>query len=330
MSEFSDDEPSVNVSPIIAPDQVVMGQHLKMLFGRAHEGKIEITAIHVERGIRTRFFELDDEITDWAEEVNRAPGWNVYVGAALRKPGTFPGSAADDNDFLKTYAVWADADNGDQVASAKKAYRDAGLTPPFVVITGTVPSQRAHLWWPLETPIDDITTLRGVTRGLAVALGTDPKVCTGKQLMRLAGSLAWPKPDKEGRTLERVSIFKPVATQEFALEQITRAFPPIDRADPGVPADIVMAPAGALGLEERVMDGRETYAFRLVRATLREFIGTTGAAPTTDELYGQVAPVYLRRADQVRPGRGPAFLKQKCVEAIRAFDEGQIPGLRSA
>ena len=36
---------------------------------------------------------------------NSRPGWNAYVGAALRDPGVFPGKAAEDSDFLAAFAL---------------------------------------------------------------------------------------------------------------------------------------------------------------------------------------------------------------------------------
>ena len=66
-----------------------------------------------------------------------------------------------------------------------------------------------------------------------------------------------------------------------------------------------------------------------MRANLRQFIGENGAAPTADELYRLVGPTFFAATDQTRAGRGPAFLKQKCVDALRAFASASIPGLRS-
>lgn len=321
-----------NVTPIISPDQGDMLKHLQMLFGRAQHGRIEITAIHADKSVRrspqTRFFAADqfEDAAEFADKTNREPGWNVYVGAALRHDLVFPGQAADDTDFLETYAVWADADDGDQVTRSGVRCRELLMTPPMVVVTGRTPSTRAQLWWPLETPLRDIDMLRSTLRGISTVLGTDTRVCTGKQLMRLGGTLNWPK--KEDRTLELVKVVIPksAATFEFLIEQVHRAFPPLTQSPPGEIGDIEVKPTGSLGLTEKVMDGRELYAFRLIRANLREWIGTTGSAPSADELYRQVAPIYLAKADQVRPGRGPEFLKQKCAEAVRSFDAGQIPG----
>jgi len=324
----------VSISPIISADTAAMREHLAFLFGRALSGRVEITAIHTDKEAghrpRTRFFNVDemDDAADYAARVNADAGWNAYVGAALRKDDVFPGQAADDADFLRVYAVWADADDGDHLDRARDTYRALGITPPMIVVTGRTPSRRAQMWWPLDNPIDDIDALRGLLRGIAGVLGTDPKVCTGKQLMRLGGSVAWPK--KEDRILERTEVVRVErAAREFSMEQLARAFPPQERpTGSGVTIDVQVEHGGALGLEERIMDGREGYAFRLIRAHLREYIGTTGSEPDADELYKIVAPIYLAKTDQVRPGRGPAFLKEKVGEALRTYHAGHIPGMK--
>lgn len=326
-----------NVSPILAPDKTQMLQHLEILFGRALKGRVEITGIHVDKDqpgrARTQFFAPDelDAAVDYAAALNAEGGRNVYVGVALRKDDVFPGKAADDSDFLRTYALWADADDERQLESARVGYAAAKTDPAYVVVTGRTPERRAQLWWPLETPIDDLDTVRTAARGIATSLGTDKGVCTGKQLMRLAGTVAWPKANKPGRVLERTELLRiERAAREFSLEQVQRAFPPValGDGDGGAIPDVEVAHGGALGLEEKIMDGREGYAFRLIRAHLREYLGTTGAEPDADELYKIVAPIYLAKADQVRPGRGPAFLKEKVAEALRSYHAGQIPGMR--
>lgn len=327
-----------NVSPILAPDRDLMQDHLHFLFGRATEGRVEITAIHAGGGDvrpQTRFFGVDEleEAVAFAAQVNVAHLWNLYVGVALRRGDVPLTHAADDSAFLRTYVVWADADSEAEIASAQAAYRQANLPPALVVVTGRTPERRVQFWWPLETPISDIGELRATVRGMADALGTDHKVLTGKQLMRLAGSLAWPKAGKEGRVLERTeAVFPDGAPREVSLDQVHRAFPPAERGTLAV-SDVVdftvKAFGGALGLAETITDGREAYAFKLVRANLRQWMGEQGTVPTVEELYRETAPVYLAKADQSRPGRGPAFLLMKCREAVEAFRHGLIPGMRT-
>jgi hypothetical protein len=312
-----------------------MLQHLGLLFGRAMTGRIELTAIKVtDEGEhvapRTRFFRTDEleDAAEWAFRTNSEHMWNVYVGAATRINDVFPGKAATDADFHMAWAIHADVDGGHDLDAVRATYRAAHMTPPFIVVTGRTPTTRAQMWWPLEEPLSDPDEYRRTLRGVAQALNTDPAVTAAKQLMRLGGGINWPK--KADRVMERTELHTPPHTlASFPIEQIHRAFPPADvGSGGGVTADIEVAPVGALGLQEQIMDGREGYAFRLIRAHMREWMGTTGTEPTADEIYKEVAPIYLAKADQVRPGRGPEWLKHKVADAIRSFEAGLIPGMK--
>lgn len=219
------------VTPILKPDRDVMLGHLAALFGRAMTGRIEITAIKVDKdgertAPRTRFFDVDelDEAADYAASVNAEHLWNVYVGAATRIPDVFPGKAATDDDFHRAWAIHADVDDGHNLDAVREKYRALGITPPIVVVTGRTPTTRAQMWWPLEDPITDPDLYRRTLRAVASALHTDPSVTTAKQLMRLAGGVNWPK--KDGRVLEKTEVIHPSqAQQAFSLEQLHRAFP---------------------------------------------------------------------------------------------------------
>jgi len=325
------------VVPFMKADPARMREHLDMLFGRALSGRIEITAIRTEKDergqkIKARSFPVDEieEAVNYAVELNSVPQWNVYVGAAVRADEAPPFGRADDDDISALYALFADADDATQLASAKTAYAKLGIKPPFIVITGRAPETRAQMWWPLEDPITDREAMRASLSALAAALGTDPAPTAPSQLMRLAGGIAWPKP-KPGRVLELVDVKQPFDAQPtFHIEQINRACPTTARALPVPTSETVVIEEGSgpLGMgEEKLADGREGFAFRLTRAFLHEYIGTTGAAPTPDELYALVAPVYFRKI-VASPERGPTFLADKCRAAVRAFERGQIPFCR--
>ena len=217
------------VTPLLKPDTSLMVDHLGLLFGRALQGRIELTAIKADakdERPQTHFFDVDqvEEAAEWAAAVNSEHMWNVYVGAAVRDPDVFPGKAATDEDFYRAYAIHADIDDVHDLASVRERYRALGMTPPFIVVTGRTPTTRAQLWWPLDEPIKDPDVYRRTLRGVAVALKTDLAVTAAKQLMRLAGTVNWPK--KDGRVLERTEVVEPDgAHAAFSLEQIHRAFP---------------------------------------------------------------------------------------------------------
>lgn len=219
------------VTPILKPDQAAMHDHLAMLFKRALTGRVEITAIRVDRDgertpPRTRFFDVDEleEAAEYAASVNAEHLWNVYVGAAARIPDVFPGKAATDEDFHRVWAIHADVDDDHDLEAVREKYRALGITPPIVVVTGRTPTTRAQMWWPLIDPITDADVYRRTLRAVASVLHTDPAVTAAKQLMRLAGGVNWPK--KDGRVLEKTEVIHPSqAQQAFSLEQLHRAFP---------------------------------------------------------------------------------------------------------
>lgn len=329
----SSDKVNNSVTPMIRPRVDWMIEHLEFLFSRALQGKIEITGINTTSGHpKTAFFDLDDieGAAVFAEGLNSQPGFNVYVGAATRHEDVLPGKAANDDDFDRAYALFADFDEGHDFEAARHIYEGAGLKPALVVVTGRTPTKRVQVWWPLEDAISDAEEQRCALRGIIHALHSDPAVKSAKQIMRLAGTLNWPK--KDGRVLELCELHRPKnALPAVSLSHIHKAFPPITQAEHKASdiTDVETKPKGALGLGEEITDGREGYAFRLCRAHLVEIIGTTGCAPTPDELYQSVWPIFASKTDQVRPGRGPTFMKQKCVEAVTAFERGAIPFARN-
>jgi hypothetical protein len=275
-----------------------------------------------------------DLAIDRALALNSQPGMNVYVGAALRHEDVFPGRTASDDDFLASYAVFVDADTPEQLQSAREGYRRSGMEPPLVVVTGRHPNVRAQMWWPLEEPVTDVETQRGLLRLLCKTLGTDPKVCTGKQLMRLGGSISWPKVGKEGRQIELTEVIEVKrAFGTFYPEQIENGCggkigQHMALSSSAAPPPVVVEEVGALGMTvEKLADGREDYAWRLTRGALHEMIGTTGCEVSAQELYEAVAPIYFRKIVR-SPERDERFLMEKCRAAVSQFQRGMIPFMR--
>ena len=85
-----------NVWPILEPDAGQMLSHVEHLFGGdldgCHQGLIELawtdTADNSLSHAMLYGTDQLDGLVDKALELNRVPGQNVYIGAALRRPGT--------------------------------------------------------------------------------------------------------------------------------------------------------------------------------------------------------------------------------------------------
>ena len=229
-----------NVRPIVEPDAGQMLCHVEHLFGGVldgcHQGLIELawTDTGDNSLSHAMLYGTDqlDGLVERALELNRVPGQNVYIGAALRRPGTPASARCSDDDFFALTAFYADLD--DDVEMARSLYRERRCPPTAVVVTGRQPHQRAQPWWRLETPERDPDVCRRQNRALALALGGDPSVVNPGRVLRLAGSIAWPT--KAGRTVERTELhtFNDGRPKVYFPGQLAKAFPPVGarRSDP--------------------------------------------------------------------------------------------------
>jgi hypothetical protein len=222
-----------NVRPIFEPDAGQMLCHLEHLFGGdldgCHLGLIELAwSSAADNSLsHATLYGMDqlDGLVEKAFELNRAPGQNVYIGAALRRPETPASCRCSDEDFFALTAFYADLDDG--VEPARCLYRERGCPPTAVVVTGRQPHQRAQPWWRLETPERDPEVCRRQNRALATALGGDLTVVNPGRVLRLAGSIAWPT--KAGRSVERTELhtFDDGRPRVYLPGQLAKAFPPV-------------------------------------------------------------------------------------------------------
>lgn len=222
-----------NVIPMAQPDRLAMAAHLNHLFAGfldgAHDGAIELAWTDAQDGRlrHAEMFHTDDldHVAERAVEINAVPGQNVYIGAALRKPGTFPASRAEDDDYYCSTAYYADLDDEGAAELVKSKYR--GCMPTLAVVTGRTPHTRVQLWWRLETPERDPDLHRAQCLSLAIELGGDRTVVNPSRVMRLGGSIAWPR--KSGRVIERTEViqFKDGRPLMMLPGQLAKAYPPM-------------------------------------------------------------------------------------------------------
>jgi hypothetical protein len=332
-----------NVRSLYSPDADAMRRHLEHLFGGyldgCHDGLIELAWTDTNPNkdgkcaLRNAMMFGTDRIEELIEEaarLNSQPNCNVYIGAALRKPGTFTGSRASAGDVLALTCGYVDLDDEGAAATARDRYGEANAKPTIVVVTGRHPHTRAQMWWRLDEPITDQKISETLLKGMAAALGGDSSVTDPPRVMRLAGSIAWPV--KPGRKIELTSIvpLKEPGQPVYTVGHLARLFPPVhDAAAKDVKfqdEEGVTRGTNALGMEEKVEDGRERYMVKTINAVLIQLIGETGTAPTAQELFDASWDQYERGTDFTRPGRGKKEYAAKCVYTVKRFHEGKIRG----
>ena len=184
-----------------------MLRHVEQVFGGgfdgALDGLVELAWTDPATGAlrHGQLFGTDqlEELASRAEALNRVEGCNVYLGAALRKPGTAPDRRASDAAFHSAPFAWADIDD-DCVGAAIQATKSAGAPPTMTVVTGRHPHLRAQLWWRLAEAERDAAAIKALCSGIGLALGGDSTVSNPSRVLRLGGSIAWPV--KPGRVQE--------------------------------------------------------------------------------------------------------------------------------
>ena len=72
------------------------------------------------------------------------------------------------------------------------------------ILWKNLPYERRQLWWKLEKPEDNVDLCRAQIAALTKCVDGDSSVVNASRLMRLGGSIAWPR--KPGRVIERTEF----------------------------------------------------------------------------------------------------------------------------
>jgi hypothetical protein len=204
----------------LIPNKSAMLQHLQFLFTELDDykdGFIEIAYTPNNSGAvnKAEYFDIYslEKAADFAFNKNKENGVNVYVGAALREPNTAPFCRSSADDFYVSTAIWVDLDDPDAARTAKEKY--SSLPPSLIVVTGRSPNLRAQCWWHIMHPEDNKTYLNNALAFACSALNGDKAVVDPARVMRLGGTIAWPK--KEGRIPELTEVVIPEKNTKMVL-----------------------------------------------------------------------------------------------------------------
>lgn len=183
-----------------------------------------------------RLFENTPEGRDaaaaFAAETTRQEGRNVYYAPALRRSTADRSKRSRKTDVLGSWLAWADFDDPGAIEAASMLWRERGFPPHRVVVTGRKPATRAQALWRLDGALDDLDTIDAALAGVFAGLDFlgDPKVIHGDTLLRLPGTIAWPKPGKEGREPEPVTLgsIADAPEEPVSVAAFRDVFPPCD------------------------------------------------------------------------------------------------------
>lgn len=254
----------MSVAPMYAPDRGEVRAHLDALFARATEvypdGLIELRYGPPTDLTHWRYFSVSEKGREQAAQFacsQNGQAQNVYVGVNPRKGSTPTNRAGATGDVEIALFHFADIDRAD---AAEKLKDRVSVAPNLLVMTGTVPNNRPHLYWSLETPEYDLEAWTNRQRQIANSLDGD-MVIDPPRIMRLGGTVNYPTQAKLGRGY-KVEITE--VRRRWSEER-----PPVDSA-------ALIASLPQVAVVDRGAKGAAMYDFgpgktdRLIRAALSD------------------------------------------------------------
>ncbi len=190
---------SSHASPL-APDLSILQNHLALLsrpyIQAGLSGKMTLRTLPV---VRHQMFYLQDieAAAEWAHKQNLNHQQNVYVAPGLFAPDA-TGAGSDKQVIAQAY-LFADADDGNQAARLLDQSHDLHKNQCFRIITGSQPSLRLHAYFGMITPATDMSLWRESQKALISEFQTDASIHNPSRIMRLAGTVSYPAPDKVAR-----------------------------------------------------------------------------------------------------------------------------------
>lgn len=220
-------------APNLQPDVATIEAHIRWFTQRWHELgvplQIEVRSFgSTVTPLHGRFPFSDNGIAEaaaWAADLNRHPGRNVYMVINPLRDGVLSGEggSATDADVVASCLHWAEADDEAQTSRIRNW---AGPKWAAYTITGREPESRVHVYWPFREWCRDLAAWKATQQAIAHHLDTDRQVVNPSRVMRLAGSINWPKKGKPGRVAELVTWRTMPDAQAQDRETFARLFTP--------------------------------------------------------------------------------------------------------
>ena len=198
----------------LSPDRLIIEQFIRAVTQNwlnvgEDEHHFEVRCLNEHRTPNSGFFAPSqiDVATTFIIKMNDLK-MNAYM--TINPIGTKPHGNAKDDDIACAHLSFADADDLTGLAGIKTMTGEHA--PDFIVTTGSVPHERQHAYWRLETPCHDLELWRQSQQNIARNLGTDPSVINPSRIMRIAGTVSYPSQSKvaKGYIPELVTLMQEV------------------------------------------------------------------------------------------------------------------------
>tara|TARA_B100000768_G_scaffold94630_1_gene88434 strand:+ start:318 stop:959 length:642 start_codon:yes stop_codon:yes gene_type:complete len=199
----------------LSPDRLIIEQFIRAVTQNwlnvgEDEHHFEARCLNEHRTPNSGFFAPSqiDVATTFIIKMNDLK-MNAYM--TINPIGAKPQGNAKDDDVACAHLSFADADDLTGLAGIKTMTGEHA--PDFIVTTGSVPHERQHAYWRLETPCHDLELWRQSQQNIARNLGTDPSVINPSRIMRIAGTVSYPSQSKvaKGYIPELVTLMQEVS-----------------------------------------------------------------------------------------------------------------------
>jgi len=198
----------------LSPNRLIIEQFIRAVTQNwlnvgEDEHHFEVRCLGEHRTPNSGFFAPSqiDDATAFIVELNNLK-MNAYM--TINPINTNHHGNAKDDDVACAHLSFADADDLAGLSGIKTMTGEHA--PDFIVTTGSVPHERQHTYWRLETPCHDLELWRQSQQNIARNLGTDPSVINPSRIMRIAGTVSYPSQSKvaKGYIPELVTLMQEV------------------------------------------------------------------------------------------------------------------------
>lgn len=222
-----------------------------------------------------------EDAASWTVDMNNL-GFNTY---SVRNPvrASCSGSA-EDTDIIASFFLWADCDEGD---SANNIKQWSGPKYSAAVLTGTIPSTRVHLYWQLENPVTDLSDWKAVQQNIAAHFDSDKSVVNPSRIMRIGGTVAYPKAQKQAKGyIKELSVLRTIYPEHrhpVTIDQMRRAF---STTTPVTPTPQVSGFPIDTGMDGKTAEQSQTHYADILRRAQTDGEKHTGVRDLAAHLAG--------------------------------------------